>query len=174
MTSPIRRLAVMDYDGANNQFLTDGSSMALSPECALCRLSCQALASRQPSTTIASSQARARTGGAPLRSAGRPRPLAAGRARVPRQPSGRARTTGSEPAWAMSAATAGSTSSARWERRAVSLRRYQHDTHSATAAVDQPSRRRVQTAYGAKPSAPSPSTAAKGMHAMIRTGRGSP
>ena len=31
-TSPVRRLAVMDYDGANNQFLTDGSSMALSPE----------------------------------------------------------------------------------------------------------------------------------------------
>jgi TolB protein len=31
-TSPIRRLAVMDYDGANNQFLTDGVSMALSPE----------------------------------------------------------------------------------------------------------------------------------------------
>ncbi len=32
VTSPIRRLAVMDYDGANNQFLTDGSAMALSPE----------------------------------------------------------------------------------------------------------------------------------------------
>ena len=32
VTSPIRRLAVMDYDGENNQFLTDGSSMALSPE----------------------------------------------------------------------------------------------------------------------------------------------
>jgi TolB protein len=32
VTSPRRRLAVMDYDGANNQFLTDGSSMALSPE----------------------------------------------------------------------------------------------------------------------------------------------
>ena len=32
VTSPVRRLAVMDYDGANNQFLTDGSSMALSPE----------------------------------------------------------------------------------------------------------------------------------------------
>jgi len=32
VTSPIRRLAIMDYDGANNQFLTDGSSMALSPE----------------------------------------------------------------------------------------------------------------------------------------------
>ncbi len=32
VTSPIRRLAVMDYDGANNQFLTDGSSMALSPQ----------------------------------------------------------------------------------------------------------------------------------------------
>jgi TolB protein len=31
-TSPRRRLAVMDYDGASNQFLTDGSSMALSPE----------------------------------------------------------------------------------------------------------------------------------------------
>ena len=31
-TSPVKRLAVMDYDGANNQFLTDGSSMALSPE----------------------------------------------------------------------------------------------------------------------------------------------
>jgi TolB protein len=30
-TSPIRRLAVMDYDGANVQFLTDGSSMAISP-----------------------------------------------------------------------------------------------------------------------------------------------
>jgi len=30
-TSPIRRLAVMDYDGANIQFLTDGSSMAVSP-----------------------------------------------------------------------------------------------------------------------------------------------
>jgi TolB protein len=32
VTSPVRRLAVMDYDGANNQFLTDGSSMALSPQ----------------------------------------------------------------------------------------------------------------------------------------------
>jgi TolB protein len=32
VTSPVRRLAVMDYDGANNQFLTDGASMALSPE----------------------------------------------------------------------------------------------------------------------------------------------
>ncbi len=32
VTSRIRRLAVMDYDGANNQFLTDGSWMALSPE----------------------------------------------------------------------------------------------------------------------------------------------
>lgn len=32
VTSPVRRLAVMDYDGANNQFLTDGLSMALSPE----------------------------------------------------------------------------------------------------------------------------------------------
>ncbi|HQT46740.1 MAG: Tol-Pal system beta propeller repeat protein TolB [Acidocella sp. 20-63-7] len=31
VTSPIRRLAVMDYDGANSQFLTDGSAMALSP-----------------------------------------------------------------------------------------------------------------------------------------------
>lgn len=31
-TSPIRRLAVMDYDGANVQFLTDGSSMAVTPE----------------------------------------------------------------------------------------------------------------------------------------------
>jgi TolB protein len=31
-TSPIRRLAVMDYDGENNRFLTDGSSMALTPE----------------------------------------------------------------------------------------------------------------------------------------------
>jgi TolB protein len=31
-TSPVRRLAVMDYDGDNNLFLTDGSSMALSPE----------------------------------------------------------------------------------------------------------------------------------------------
>ena len=32
VTSRIRRLAVMDYDGANNQFLTDGASMALSPQ----------------------------------------------------------------------------------------------------------------------------------------------
>ncbi len=32
VSSPVRRLAVMDYDGANNQFLTDGSSMALSPQ----------------------------------------------------------------------------------------------------------------------------------------------
>jgi TolB protein len=32
VTSPVRRLAVMDYDGANNQFLTDGASMALSPQ----------------------------------------------------------------------------------------------------------------------------------------------
>jgi TolB protein len=32
VTSPVRRLAIMDYDGANNKFLTDGSSMALSPE----------------------------------------------------------------------------------------------------------------------------------------------
>jgi len=31
-TSPVRRLAVMDYDGANNLFLTDGSSMALTPQ----------------------------------------------------------------------------------------------------------------------------------------------
>jgi TolB protein len=31
VTSPVRRLAVMDYDGANNLFLTDGTSMALSP-----------------------------------------------------------------------------------------------------------------------------------------------
>lgn len=31
-SSPIRRLAVMDYDGANVQFLTDGTSMAVSPE----------------------------------------------------------------------------------------------------------------------------------------------
>jgi TolB protein len=30
-TDPVRRLAVMDYDGQNNLFLTDGSSMALSP-----------------------------------------------------------------------------------------------------------------------------------------------
>jgi TolB protein len=32
VTSPVRRLAIMDYDGANNQFLTDGGSMALSPQ----------------------------------------------------------------------------------------------------------------------------------------------
>jgi len=32
VTSSVRRLAVMDYDGANNQFLTDGVSMALSPQ----------------------------------------------------------------------------------------------------------------------------------------------
>jgi TolB protein len=32
VTSTVRRLSVMDYDGANNQFLTDGSSMALSPQ----------------------------------------------------------------------------------------------------------------------------------------------
>jgi TolB protein len=32
VTSPVRRLAIMDYDGANNQFLTDGASMALSPQ----------------------------------------------------------------------------------------------------------------------------------------------
>ena len=31
-TSLVRRLAVMDYDGANNVFLTDGSAMALSPQ----------------------------------------------------------------------------------------------------------------------------------------------
>lgn len=31
-TSPIRRLAVMDYDGANVQFLTDGANMALTPQ----------------------------------------------------------------------------------------------------------------------------------------------
>jgi TolB protein len=31
VTSPVRRLAVMDYDGQNNLFLTDGSNMALSP-----------------------------------------------------------------------------------------------------------------------------------------------
>jgi TolB protein len=30
-TRPIRRLAIMDYDGENNQFLTDGSWMALDP-----------------------------------------------------------------------------------------------------------------------------------------------
>lgn len=32
VTSPVRRLAVMDYDGANNQFLTSGAQMALSPQ----------------------------------------------------------------------------------------------------------------------------------------------
>jgi TolB protein len=32
VTSPVRRLAVMDYDGANNQFLTNGGAMALSPQ----------------------------------------------------------------------------------------------------------------------------------------------
>jgi TolB protein len=32
VTSTVRRLAVMDYDGANVQFLTDGSAMALSPQ----------------------------------------------------------------------------------------------------------------------------------------------
>lgn len=32
VTSPIRRLAVMDYDGANVQFLTNGANMALSPQ----------------------------------------------------------------------------------------------------------------------------------------------
>ncbi len=31
VTSPIKRLAVMDYDGENNRFLTDGGSLALSP-----------------------------------------------------------------------------------------------------------------------------------------------
>jgi TolB protein len=31
-TSPIRRLAIMDYDGYNNQFLTDGTNMAVTPE----------------------------------------------------------------------------------------------------------------------------------------------
>jgi TolB protein len=31
-SSPVRRLALMDYDGQNNQFLTDGSSMAISPQ----------------------------------------------------------------------------------------------------------------------------------------------
>lgn len=32
VTSSVRRLAVMDYDGANNQFLTNGAQMALSPQ----------------------------------------------------------------------------------------------------------------------------------------------
>jgi TolB protein len=32
VTSPVQRLAVMDYDGANNLFLTDGTSMALDPQ----------------------------------------------------------------------------------------------------------------------------------------------
>lgn len=32
VTSPIRRLAIMDYDGANVQFLTNGANMALSPQ----------------------------------------------------------------------------------------------------------------------------------------------
>lgn len=32
VTNPVRRLAIMDYDGANNVFLTDGASMALSPQ----------------------------------------------------------------------------------------------------------------------------------------------
>ncbi len=32
VTSPVRRLAVMDYDGANVQFLTSGANMALSPQ----------------------------------------------------------------------------------------------------------------------------------------------
>ena len=31
-TSPIRRMAIMDYDGANNRFLTNGRWMALSPQ----------------------------------------------------------------------------------------------------------------------------------------------
>ncbi len=31
-TSPVRRMAIMDYDGANNRFLTNGRWMALSPE----------------------------------------------------------------------------------------------------------------------------------------------
>ncbi len=31
-TRPIRRMAVMDYDGANNRFLTSGRSMALTPQ----------------------------------------------------------------------------------------------------------------------------------------------
>ncbi|HET9147036.1 MAG TPA: Tol-Pal system beta propeller repeat protein TolB [Acetobacteraceae bacterium] len=31
-TSPIRRMALMDYDGANNRFLTSGRSMALTPQ----------------------------------------------------------------------------------------------------------------------------------------------
>lgn len=31
-TSPIRRMAIMDYDGANNQFLTSGRAMALTPQ----------------------------------------------------------------------------------------------------------------------------------------------
>ena len=31
-TSPIRRMAVMDYDGANNRFLTSGRSLTLSPQ----------------------------------------------------------------------------------------------------------------------------------------------
>ena len=32
VTSPVRRLAVMDYDGANVQFLTNGQNMALTPQ----------------------------------------------------------------------------------------------------------------------------------------------
>lgn len=32
VTSPIRRLAIMDYDGANVQFLTNGAAMALTPQ----------------------------------------------------------------------------------------------------------------------------------------------
>lgn len=31
-SQPVRRLALMDYDGENNQFLTDGGSMAISPQ----------------------------------------------------------------------------------------------------------------------------------------------
>ncbi len=31
VTSPVMRLAVMDYDGQNNNFLTDGSALALTP-----------------------------------------------------------------------------------------------------------------------------------------------
>ena len=32
VTHPVKRLAVMDYDGANNLFLTDGTSLVLSPQ----------------------------------------------------------------------------------------------------------------------------------------------
>ena len=32
VTSPVRRLAVMDYDGSNVRFLTDGANMALTPQ----------------------------------------------------------------------------------------------------------------------------------------------